>query len=131
MIGLQVKDGVVVNAAVFKELPEGWVDVQPGVGIGWIDNGDGTFSPPATEAIPESEIIKQAERRAKLTGIEFENVMCSATRDDMTGLSAVENYILAGNDVNFEFSNGNKLLLTLTNLDGFRAVWILFRASFF
>ena len=61
MIGLQVKKGIVVNAAVFDKLPSGWVDMLPGVGIGWIDNGDGTFSPPAKEPMPEPTISEQIE----------------------------------------------------------------------
>lgn len=46
MRGLQVEGGVVTNVALFKEIPEGWVTAPDGVGIGWTDNGDGSFSAP-------------------------------------------------------------------------------------
>lgn len=79
-----------------------------------------------------------AERKAyeeakptKMKGIEFQGVMCSATSEDMWGLAAVKPWILAGNSVNFNFSNGNNLVLTSANVASFEAVWIPFRASFF
>jgi len=75
---------------------------------------------------------EQAEQVRKLTGIEFEGVMCSATADDMFGLSSVKGYIAAGIDLpSFLFDNGNKLKLTQANIADFEAVWIPFRASFF
>lgn len=45
--GMQIVDGVVANIALFDSLPEGWVAAQFGVNIGWLDNGDGTYSDPA------------------------------------------------------------------------------------
>jgi len=75
---------------------------------------------------------EQAEQVRKLAGIEFEGVMCSATADDMFGLSSVKGYIAAGIDLpSFLFDNGNKLKLTQANIADFEAVWIPFRASFF
>ena len=75
---------------------------------------------------------EQAEQERKLTGIEFEGVMCSATAEDMFGLSSVKGYIAAGIDLpSFVFDNGNKLKLTQANIADFEAVWIPFRASFF
>lgn len=67
----------------------------------------------------------------KLSGVDFNGVMCSATSEDMWGLSSVKNWIVSGNDVNFSFSNGNKLVLNADNIAAFEAVWIPFRASFF
>jgi len=71
----------------------------------------------------------------KLTGIEFDGVMCSATRDDQNGLVAVlvahalqkENF----QPTEFYFVNGNKLVLTAQNIEPFTAVWMPFRQSFF
>lgn len=68
---------------------------------------------------------------SKIKGVEFEGVMCSATSEDMWGLASVKPWIQAGNDVNFHFSNGNKLVLTSLNLSAFEIVWTPFRASFF
>lgn len=67
----------------------------------------------------------------KLQGVEFEGVMCSATKEDMWGLSAVSPWIQSGNSTAFEFDNGNVLVLTPENYQEFYAVWASFRASFF
>ncbi len=67
----------------------------------------------------------------KLRGIEFDGVMCSATKEDFWGLSAAEDWIRAGNASMWEFSNGSKLELNKDNIDAFYAVWVPFRLSFF
>ena len=67
----------------------------------------------------------------KLQGVEFAGVMCSATKEDMWGLSAVRSWVASGQDVAFEFDNGNVLTLSLANMAAFEAVWVPFRASFF
>jgi hypothetical protein len=71
----------------------------------------------------------------KLVGIEFDGVMCSATRDDQSGLVAVLTaYQLQGANfqpTRFEFANGNSLVLTKTNIQAFIAIWMPFRQSFF
>jgi hypothetical protein len=71
----------------------------------------------------------------KLVGIEFDGVMCSATRDDQNGLVAVLTaYQLQGaafQPTRFEFANGNSLVLKKTNIQAFIAAWMPFRQSFF
>lgn len=67
----------------------------------------------------------------KMQGVEFDGVMCSATKEDMWGLNSVEAFVKTGNPVNFEFDNGNILKLTAKNIDAFYKVWAPFRASFF
>ncbi len=67
----------------------------------------------------------------KLMGVLYDGVMCSATKEDMWGLKAVEDYVAAGQDTPFQFDNGNVLLLTQANMAAFQAVWVPFRASFF
>lgn len=71
----------------------------------------------------------------KLAGIEFDGVMCSATKDDQTGLMAVLLAIqlqgAAFPPTRFEFENGNTLVITLANYQAFMAVWLPFRQSFF
>ena len=75
-------------------------------------------------------IVSEQER--KMTGIEFEGVMCSATGEDMWGLASVKGYILAGMDLPpFKFENKSRLKLTQANLADFEAIWIPFRATFF
>lgn len=67
----------------------------------------------------------------KLAGVEFEGVMCSATAEDMWGLTSVRSWVMAGNPTNFKFDNGSVLTLTVDNMEAFEAVWAPFRASFF
>lgn len=67
----------------------------------------------------------------KLIGVEFEGVMCSATKEDMWGLSSVAPWIQSGNSTAFEFDNGNVLVLTPENYRAFYETWASFRASFF
>ena len=80
-----------------------------------------------TQDKPAAELA----RLDKLTGIEFWGVMCSATKEDMWGLSAVDSYVRAGVPTPFKFDNGQVLLLTAANIDAFKAVWVPFRAQFF
>lgn len=80
----------------------------------------------------ESACAAKAQKALdKMTGIEFGGVMCSAKSKDMYGLESVKDWVAAGNDTVFEFENGNKLTLTIVNIDAFEAALKAFRASFF
>lgn len=88
----------------------------------------------AVAAKAAEDARRQADESAKagkLAGVEFEGVMCSATKEDMWGLASVKDWVRAGSSTNFNFDNGNTLTLTPQNIDAFEAVWIPFRASFF
>jgi hypothetical protein len=92
--------------------------------LAWLDEGNTPL--PADPPPPPDP---------KMVGIEFEGVMCSATRDDQNGLVAV---IIAHQlqktsfqPTEFKFVNGNRLLMTYENLPKFLAVWMPFRQSFF
>jgi hypothetical protein len=92
--------------------------------LAWLDEGNTPL--PADPPPPPDP---------KMVGIEFEGVMCSATRDDQNGLVAV---IIAHQlqkasfqPTEFQFVNGNRLLMTYENLPKFLAVWMPFRQSFF
>jgi hypothetical protein len=74
----------------------------------------------------------------KITGVEILGVMCSATKDDQSGLSAVALgvTIARANEqtfpaTRFEFENGNSLIISDANFDQVYAVWAPFRQSFF
>jgi hypothetical protein len=71
----------------------------------------------------------------KLTGVEFEGVMCSATSTDQSGLIAVLTaYQLSPQKfkpTRFEFENGNFLVITASNIHDFIATWMPFRQQFF
>lgn len=61
MIGLKVENGVVINSAVFDEIPEGWHEAKDGAGIGWTRGPGGKFSPPVREPAPEPTVPEQIE----------------------------------------------------------------------
>lgn len=68
---------------------------------------------------------------AMLEGVEINGVMCSLTAEDMWGLASVKPVVLAGQDINYHFANGAKLLLTSANLAAFEALWVPARLAFF
>ena len=74
----------------------------------------------------------------KRTGILILGVMCSATKDDQMGLTAVGldySMTTAGGgtfgSTKFEFSNGNTLVITADNFATIYNLWVPFRRSFF
>lgn len=74
----------------------------------------------------------------KLQGVEILSVMCSATRDDQNGLSAIALGITfsraSGQQfpaTQFKFQNGNNLVINDDNFDMIYATWVPFRQSFF
>lgn len=81
--------------------------------------------------VPEPAEVPSTHIDPKLVGVEFQGILCSATKEDMWGLSAVAPWILAGNSTAFEFDNGSTLVLTPENYQEFYVVWASFRASFF
>jgi len=92
--------------------------------------------PTPEEIAAEAEAEKRAADAAKkMTGVEFEGILCSATRDDQDGLTAVFLLIqmqgAAFKGTKFEFANGSSLVITLSNYAAFTAVWVAFRQSFF
>ena len=88
----------------------------------------------ADKEIYDANLLLVEQKRThqnKVNGIIFQGVMCSATKEDMWGLSAVDSLIKKGDTVNFSFSNGNTVQLTLDNIESFNAIWWPFRVSFF
>lgn len=96
----------------------------------WVD-GEKVIRPMTAEEIAASA----PQIDPKLTGIEFDGVMCSATANDQNGLAAVLLAIQlqgpAFQPTRFEFDNGSELVITLANWQAFAAVWLPFRQSFF
>lgn len=92
----------------------------------WLEEGN--------EPLP-ADVPPEPTPDPKMVGIEFEGVMCSATRDDQNGLVAViiahQLQKAAFQPTVFQFVNGNSLLMTYENLPKFLAVWMPFRQSFF
>jgi len=81
---------------------------------------------------------KEAKELSKRTGIEILGVMCSATKEDQMGLTAVGldySMTTAGGgtfaSTKFEFANGNTLAITADNFSTIYNLWVPFRRSFF
>jgi len=79
-----------------------------------------------------------AQEALKLSGVEILGVMCSATKDDQSGLSAVALGVTIARAngqtfpaTRFEFQNGNSLVITDANFNAVYAAWAPFRQSFF
>ena len=89
----------------------------------------------ADEAAAAAEAKLAADRAAKLEGILFEGVRCSATSADQSGLLAVLTAVqlqkLDFQPTRFEFENGSALVIHLSNYAAFMTVWLPFRQSFF
>lgn len=109
------------NAVVFENVtpPEDWA------GGRYFYDGSWKLNPKAAEA-------------DKLTGVEINGVMCSATKEDQNGLVAVameynmkHSAGLTLADTVFKFENGNTLTITDSNFQSVYAAWAPFRQSFF
>ena len=97
------------------------------------------------DAMAAQAAIEQAEKDAetaieasKLEGIEILGVMCSATKNDQNGLTAIATGVSLARasssafpDTRFEFENGNSLIITDSNFNAIYAAWVPFRQSFF
>lgn len=107
-----------------------------------VENPDGSYTAtPRTAAdlaSREEASTAAALEASKAIGVSILGVMCSATKADQAGLSAVAIGVtiarLAGQtfpDTRFEFENGNSLVVTDANFDAIYAAWTPFRQSFF
>jgi len=81
---------------------------------------------------------KAAAELSKLTGILILGVLCSATKEDQNGLTAIAMGVTLARmssttfpDTVFQFSNGNTLTITDSNFNSIYAAWVPFRQSFF
>jgi hypothetical protein len=84
------------------------------------------------------EPSKLEDARSKLTGVLILGVMCSATKEDQTGMLAVDRlkqkYAARGLPMPptlFEFKNGSELVITEENFDAVDLAWMTFRQEFF
>lgn len=85
----------------------------------------------ATTIDQQVAATKEIERQAKMTGVDFEGVKCSAHKEDQWGLATVVPIVRAGQSVPFHFKNGSLLILKPENIDQFEQTWTTFRLSFF
>lgn len=128
--------GQFVGDDVSTEINEAWVDgytqeMYESQYTTWV-NQTPAFPEDTVESIlAETDYSTLKIKAAKLAGIEFEGVMCSATKEDMWGLSSILSVVQQGMSVPFEFDSGETLILTPDNLEAFQAVWVPFRLSFF
>ena len=92
------------------------------------------------EALAEAsaKVDKEAAELSKQTGVEILGVMCSATKDDQNGLTAIATGVTLAKaastafpDTVFQFSNGNSLTITDANFNDIYSIWTPFRQSSF
>jgi len=138
--------------AEFQEVPDDVVN-------GWVLDGAVWSAPvvytPTAEELAVAAEYRAAEEAARLAstlasedaaalelsktiGIDILGVMCSATKTDQSGLTAVALGVTLARmanttfpDTKFEFENGNSLVVTNANFDTIYAAWMPFRQSFF
>ena len=74
----------------------------------------------------------------KLVGVEILGVMCSATNQDQSGMTAIGLAALLARSsggilppTEMKFENGNSLVITDANFNQVQAIWLPFRQSFF
>jgi hypothetical protein len=86
----------------------------------------------------KAERQNAAREQLKNTGIEINGVLCSATRNDQDGLTAVAMGVtlarMAGEvfpPTVFYFENGSSMVITDDNFDSIYSQWVPFRQSFF
>jgi len=86
----------------------------------------------------QAEASAKAAKDSKITGIEILGVMCSATKEDQMGLTAIGlDYSMTASagdkfeSTKFEFANGNSLVITHDNFLSIYGIWVPFRKSFF
>lgn len=125
-----VENGIVTNTIEVESLDfmPNLVDGETG-GIGWLWDGVNLTPPLAPEPTPGE---------LKIKGVEIFGVMCSGTRDDQNGLSAVAVGVTTARAAGqtfpatqFYFANGNNLVINDDNFDTIYATWVSFRQSFF
>ena len=134
-----VTNGKVTNTIEVESLDFmiGLIDASNGGTIG--DNyADGVFTKPLPTAEEAEEAKRAATESAKQTGVEILGVMCSATKDDQNGLTAIAMGVTLARmsaatfpDTVFQFSNGNTLTVTESNFNAIYDAWVPFRQSFF
>jgi hypothetical protein len=100
--------------------------------------GEGVISDVEEGDFPPPPPAPPTDEERKLTGIEILNVMCSATSQDQSGLTAVAMGVTLARmngqvfpDTRFYFENGNTLVITDDNFDLIYSAWTPFRQSFF
>lgn len=114
--------------------PENWIHSESEPPVAEFVQWDGG----AWVVLDEYPEPEPTPEELKLQGVEINGVMCSATRDDQNGLSAVALGVTIARlngqtfpDTRFQFENGNSLIITDDNFDAIYGQWVPFRQSFF
>ena len=89
----------------------------------------------AGNVIEPADIVVPELVSPKMQGIEFQGVMCSATKEDQDGLLAVlvayQMQAAGFKPTLFVFKNRSELLIDVNNIQAFISTWMPFRQSFF
>lgn len=126
MYKLSTNPNIIIRKFDNAHIPKDELNPDYLVYLEWIAKGN---EPDAALQIASTPI------NPKLAGIEFNGVMCSATKEDQDGLLAVlVAYQLQGSafqETEYRFINGSTLKINKDNINDFIAAWIPFRQSFF
>lgn len=134
MRALLVEDSVVTNIGEFEtaaDIFDGWIAAPGSEGIGWVDNGNGSFSEPSQPVIePTTDELSDQRKR---DGFIYNSTVVPVTNADAIGAMQMklgfEDFGMT--ETNFHMSNGEVLPLTLAEWPTFAAEFFAARASFF
>ena len=86
MDAIFVTDGVVTNISRFSgDLPAGWIENPGGVGVGFIDNGDGTFSEPVAVEEPKTKEERISDLKAEMIAQRHSPITWDGSQFDVNG----------------------------------------------
>lgn len=118
MRALKVENNVVTQVIKVDSVPEGWVEDPSKTGIGYIDNGDGTFSPPAENVYVPSA---KETRDAALQALEYDfgdgRIMQTRPQDEQNIRNAIEIMLAAPlTTIDWVMKDNTKQAVSVTDL---------------
>jgi len=106
---LKVENGVVANVAIFEKRPKEWLAAPDGVGVGWVDNGDGTFGDPNPAPSPTAKEARDVALAQLVHDFSDGRVIQTRPQDERNIRNAIEylevtqagsmNWIMADNSI--------------------------------
>jgi hypothetical protein len=127
-----VQDDEVFYVAVFYASEDGDTENGKAYSAELFDEANNRWQSEEPIRKPYKQLSDFPEYRKwkQLQGVEFDGVMCSATKSDANIKMYIDD-IRSGLEVEWLFKNGNTLKLTPDNVEQFYNIWLPFRMSFF